>query len=413
VKSDLDALMQARGFDAILVLGDTRHNAPMYYLTGGGHVSDATLIKKRGDEAVLFHKDMERDEAAKSGLKTIPYSRYPPKELLQQAEGDAALAAALRLQRMFADLGVAAGRVGVYGHTDLGHAFAVLTHLQRLAPDLTIIGEPGTDSLFMRAMETKDEAEVARIRAMGRITTEVVGMTADFLTSHPVGADETLRKADGSPLTIGDVKARIDLWLAERGVENPEGTIFAIGRDAGVPHSAGNPADPIRLGRTIIFDIFPCEAGGGYFYDFTRTWCLGYAPEDVRQLYDQVRAVYEEVVQSLEPNASFKDYQRLACERFEAQGHPTPLNTEAPIRGYVHSLGHGLGVNVHERPWSKLQYPDDNPLAPGVVFTIEPGLYYPEKGMGVRLENTYWARPDGRFEALAEYPLDLVLPMKG
>ena len=71
MKSDLDALMQSRNLDALLVLGNATHNPPMYYLTGGGHVSNAVLIKKRGDPGVLFCNDMERDEAAKSGLKVI------------------------------------------------------------------------------------------------------------------------------------------------------------------------------------------------------------------------------------------------------------------------------------------------------------------------------------------------------
>jgi hypothetical protein len=76
MKSDFDTLMQARNLDAIIVFGNAEHNPPMTYLTGGGHVSHATLIKKHGKEAVLFFGDMERDEAAKSGLKLIPYSKY-------------------------------------------------------------------------------------------------------------------------------------------------------------------------------------------------------------------------------------------------------------------------------------------------------------------------------------------------
>ena len=47
-----------------------------------------------------------------------------------------------------------------------------------------------------------------------------------------------------------------------------------------------------------------------------------------------------------------------------------------------------------------------------MVVTIEPGLYYPERGMGVRLEDTVWVRPDGEMEVLAPYPMDLVLPVK-
>ena len=411
MKSDLEMLMQSRNFDAILIVGNADHNPPMYYLTGGGHISSATIIKKRGGEAVLFCNDMERDEAAKTGLKILLYSTYNYEELLKEAQGDYLLASAIRFNRMLSDQGVY-GRVGIYGNIELGSAFAVFTHLQKLMPELELVGEANNDSILMKAMETKDMAEVERIRRMGAVTTEVVRRTAEYLTSREVQADEILLKEDGTPLTIGEVKARINLWIAEQGAENPEGTIFAIGRDAGVPHSAGNPDDLLRLGQTIVFDIYPCEAGGGYFYDFTRTWSLGYATPEALDLYNQVKAVYDRLREEFRPNAPFRDYQRLTCELFEKNGHPTPLNTPNAMEGYVHSLGHGVGLNIHERPWSGLTASDDNILKPGVVFTSEPGLYYPEKGMGMRIEDTYCVRPDGKIELLAEYPYDFVLKMK-
>lgn len=412
MKSDLDDLMQARHLDAILVLGHAEHNPPMYYFTGGGHVSHAALIKKRGQAPVLFCNDMEREEAAKSGLEIICFSKYPHNELLQEANGNTTLMNALRFRRMFADLGITGGRIGVYGQYDLSSVIGSLNHLQRLMPDLEVVGESREDSIFMYAMESKDQAEVDRIRKMGGITTAVVGRVADYLTGCNVRSDEVLLKEDGSPLTVGDVKSLINLWLAELGAENPEGTIFAIGRHAGVPHSTGNPEDLIRLGRTIVFDIFPCEQGGGYFYDFTRTWSLGYATPEAQQLYDQVRSAHARIIENLDLNVPFKTYQRMVCEYFNSLGHQTPLNTAAPVEGYVHSLGHGLGLNVHERPWSGLTAADDNLLKPGVVITVEPGLYYPEQGMGVRIEDSLWIRPDGRAEILAEYPYDFVLKMK-
>jgi Xaa-Pro aminopeptidase len=220
-------------------------------------------------------------------------------------------------------------------------------------------------------------------------------------------------REDGDPLTIRDIKRKIALWLAERGAVDAEGCIFAIGRDAGIPHSVGNPDDVLRLGKTIVFDIFPGEAGGGYFYDFTRTWSLGYAVPEAQKLYDEVKSVYDKVIENIDLNARFKDYQQLVCDEFNKNGHKTPMHDDGILtEGYVHSLGHGLGLNVHERPWSRHTAGDDNILKPGVVITIEPGLYYPEKGMGIRIEDSYWVRPDGQFELLAEYPYDFVLEMK-
>jgi Xaa-Pro aminopeptidase len=247
---------------------------------------------------------------------------------------------------------------------------------------------------------------------MGKITTDVVRRVQNLLTNSDVRNDEVLLKEDGSPLTIGDVKSKIELWLAELGAENPEGTIFAIGHDAGVPHSSGNPTDLMRLGQTVVFDIFPCERGGGYFYDFTRTWSLGYATPETQELYNQVYEIYNKLADNFDLNAPFKDYQRMTCEYFESKGHASLLNSKAPLNGYVHSLGHGVGLNIHERPSSQLTVGDDHRLAPGVIVTSEPGLYYPEKGMGVRIEDTIWVRPDGKMEILAEYSYDFVLPMK-
>jgi len=401
MKSDLDTLIRARNLDAILVLGNAEHNPPMYYFTGGGHVSSAVLFKKPGAEPILYCNAMERAEAAKSGLQVIPLRTGAVGEL------------ASRPKEIFAEQGIASGRVGLYGTLDVGELVNLHNSIRIALPEIELVGEPQDDSIFLRAMETKDPAEVERIRKMGKITTEVVGMVAKYLMGCEVRDDEILLKEDGTPLTIADVKGKISMWLAERGAADVEGTIFAIGRDAGVPHSVGTPEDLMRLGQTIVFDIFPAESGGGYFYDFTRTWTLGYATPEAQKLYDEVKGVYEKVIDNLDLNVAFKEYQTLVCDEFNKNGHKTPIHTEGVLEnGYVHSLGHGLGLNVHERPWSRHTTPDDNILKSGVVITIEPGLYYPEKGMGVRIEDSYYVRPDGKMEILAEYPYDFVLPMK-
>jgi len=410
MKNDLDALMQEHDLDAILITGPAQHNPAMVYMTGGGHVSYADLIKKRNEAPVLFYNPMEREEAAKSGLKTKNLMDYDFSELLKQANGDYQLAIARRYQLMLGELGINSGKVALYGRSEIGTSYAIFSTLQREMPGINLIGEIN-NSILMLARMTKDEAEIERIRRMGKITTQVVGLVADYITSH-ASRGGVMVKSNGDPLTIGDVKQRINLWLSERGAENPEDTIFAIGRDAGIPHSSGNPGDPLRLGQTIVFDIYPCEGGGGYFYDFTRTWCLGYAPDEVQSLYETVLSAYNKIAIKLKVGTPFNHYQDMLCELFSAQGHPTIKENPQTQQGYVHSLGHGIGLNVHERPWSGISSDEKDCLVPGAVFTLEPGLYYPDKGMGVRLENSLWVRPDGKMEILADYPMDLVLPVK-
>jgi Xaa-Pro aminopeptidase len=410
MKSELDQLLKLNQADALWVTGPAQHNPAMVYLTGGGHMTQADVIKPFGKPMLLCHAPMERDEAAKTGLQTLNYTQFPLKERLAKAQGDRLLAQALLYQKILEHAGVMQGTVLLYGRSEVGKHYSLINKLQELLPDLTFKGDMD-DAVLLQAMATKDSDEIERIRAMGEIVVTVVSRTAALLTNHPI-VNEILVKADGTPLTVGDVKAQINLWLAELGAENPEDTIFAIGRDAGVPHSNGTPTDPIRLGQTIVYDIFPCEGGGGYFYDFTRTWCLGYAPAEVQSLYDQVKSVYHQVVSELEPGVNAAQFQSRTCTLFEAQGHTTTRQDPTVESGYVHSLGHGVGLNIHEKPW--FSRPDDptNTLVPGSVFTIEPGLYYPDNGMGIRLEDTYYVTSEGKFEKFVDYPMDLVLPMK-
>ncbi len=411
MKKDLDQLMQKFNIDVLLVTGAAQHNPAMVYLTGGGHITGADLIKKRGGDPVLFHGAMEREEAIRTGLKTISYSQYPLAERMQEAGGNIDRASALRYKKMFADLGIKSGNVAVYGEGDVGAFYTLLSLVQQELPGLNFKGFL-QDELLMTAMMTKDAQEIERVRKMGAITTAVVAKTADYLTGHKA-KDGVLIHPDGTPVTIGEVKGLINLWLAERNAENPEGTIFAQGHDAGVPHSTGTSDDPIKLGEPIVYDIFPCEAGGGYFYDFTRTWCLGHASDEMMKLYEDVHTVYKTMAGELKVNTPYSHYQFRTCELFEKMGHPTVLNAPSTEIGYVHSLGHGVGLRIHEKPGASISNSTETDiLAPGVVFAMEPGLYYPDKGMGVRIEDTYTVDEQGKFEVLADYPRELILPLK-
>lgn len=411
MKTDLDAILRENDLDGMLVVGSGMHNPPMVYLTGIAHLTGADLIWKTGEGGTLFHGPMERDEAARSGLRLRSYSLYPLGELLKEAEGDMTRAMALRYEKMFKECDLTQGRVVILGKSDAGYALDVFRLVHDLLPDLHLVGDVN-NRVMQKAMATKDASEVERIRQVGRVTTEVVGRTAEFLSSQKV-KDQILVTGNGETVTIGMVKRKINLWLAELGVENPEGTIFAIGRDAGVPHSSGTPGDVLRLGQTIVYDIFPCEAGGGYYYDMTRTWCLGYVPDDVQKLYDEVREVYDKIVGQLRVGELLRTYHEKVCDYFEAAGHPTIRTDPSTERGYVHSLGHGVGLYIHERPMSGITATAEDVLQTGSVFTIEPGLYYPDRNMGVRLEDTFCVTEHGNIEPLAEYPHDLLIPVKG
>jgi Xaa-Pro aminopeptidase len=406
MKENLDRYLEEAGLDGLLVLGPTSHNPAMGYFTGPVHVGWGALALRRGARGVLYAGDMEREEVALTGYDFRPLD-WPA--YLREAGDDAREATAVALEAVLRQAEMA-GRIQVVGLVDAGDTLATFRRLERRLPRLTVVEFDRAASPIHRMRATKDASELERIRRMGRVTVEVVGRVAEFLAAQSA-RQGFLTDRRGKPVTVGDVKQRIDLWLMQLGAENPEGTIFAIGRDAGVPHNAGVAAMPIPVGQPIIFDIFPCEIGGGYFYDFTRTWCVDHAPDNVAAAHAEVVQAYERALPLTRAGMRARDAQRAVCEYFEGRGHRTVLTDPQTRQGYVHTIGHGLGLEVHEVPnFSLLREPPDV-LETGHVVTIEPGLYYPERGFGVRVEDTLWISPDGP-QVLAPFPMDLVLPLR-
>lgn len=415
MKADLDGLMAERGFDALFVTGASLNNPVMYYLANGATVGEGSmLLKKRGEEPVLFVNLMERDEAAKSGLTVVDTGKYDFLNILREAEGNRLLAAIKFREAVFEDMGVT-GKVSIYGMSEQGRALVLNNAFNQHQDRVQIVGEYA-DTIFDAAWTTKDPEEVERIRRVGQRTMSVVGNTADFLRSHRASAG-ALVKADGHVLTVGDVKREIRRWLNEEGIEDPEGVIFSIGRDAAVGHSSGEEGDPIMLGQTIVYDIFPREAGGGYFFDFTRTWCVGHAPAHVEKAYRDVLDTFNTVVGEMKMGDLCRVQEERTCDLLEERAHPTHRSAPNTQQGYYHSLGHGIGLNVHERPYFGIFEGNTDTLAPNSVVTIEPGVYYPDEpqgGFGIRLEDCVWMNPEtGKFEALADYSKELVLPIQG
>jgi len=406
LKRDIDRLMQERGIDTAIVLGPVKGNATMYYMVNGAAISHAVVVKKRGEEPTLLCHPMEREEAAKSGLRTIVTSKYNYKKLLDDAEGDRLKASVAYYKAIFDELG-ASGRTAFYGTVGIGSHWTLLGALAEAIPGIEITGE-FTDDTFLTARATKGPEEVERIKEVGRLTCEVVGHLVDFVKSHSL-EDGVFVKGPGAPLTIGDCKAEIRTALSKRKLIEEVDTIFAIGRDAGIPHSRGSDDDPIAVGKTIVFDIFPQEQGGGYFFDMTRTFVFGEASRRVTHLYNELAECYDTVAPRLEAGAPASDYQKMTCDFFEARGHETLRTDPQTTKGYVHGLGHGIGLQVHEKPTLADFAGNDDTLEVGSVFTFEPGLYYPDEGdgFGMRIEDVYYVSESGAIENLTNYPRDL------
>ncbi|MGD2103613.1 MAG: M24 family metallopeptidase [Anaerolineae bacterium] len=407
MKRDLDRLMEKRDLDAFVVTGSGRDDPALTYMTNGARLTHGYVIQKRGQAPVLLCSPMERDEAAASGLTTVTLNKYDFIGILHE-QGDRLAATVELYRRIFADMSVT-GRVGFYGQADQGRTWVLFNSLNANLNDVTVYGDFDTP-LIDEARATKDDREARRVKEVGRRTCAIVKRTIDFLRSHTVSND-VLLQADGNPLTVGRVHDQISRFIAEERLVDPEGFIFSIGRDAGIPHSKGQPEDVMALGKTIVFDIFPREAGGGYFFDMTRTFCLGYAPPEVADAYRDVKECVGLLIEAYTEGVEARHYQQMTCDFFEDRGHPTIASDSKTETGYVHSVGHGLGLAVHEEPRFSDDPTNRDVLRSGHIFTCEPGLYYPDQGFGVRLEDVIWIDNEGTPVNLTDYPKDLVIDL--
>jgi Xaa-Pro aminopeptidase len=410
MRSDLDRLMDEYRLDAIVVISDETPNTFRDYLTGRAK-AHGNIFKKRGEQAVIIVSGMEVDEAAKSGLRVMTYHDFDFAPLYNQFGDQPARLRRELFLNFFRKLNIR-GRVGFYGtaavNTLLPNLLALTESDLEIAPAL----DEDALALFSRMYETKDAAEIAALQDVARLTCEVVRRAWSFLSNHYASGDSIgspVVDERGEPLTIGAVRRFIQAQEAALGLEDSQGFIFAQGRDAGVPHSVGEDSDVLEVGRAIVFDIFP-RGASGYYHDMTRTWSLGCAAEDVQAAYDDVMVAFRMVMDALRVGEPTSRYQVMVLDYFEGRGHATQRNQPGTMNGYVHSLGHGIGLNVHEAP--TFGEKSKHVLQIGNAFTVEPGLYYPERGYGVRVEDSVYIDESGAVQRLTDFPYDLVVPLR-
>ena len=245
----------------------------------------------------------------------------------------------------------------------------------------------------------KTEAEIESIREAQRANEAAMARAADLLGGASV-VDGQLRH-EGEVLTSERVRRAIEMELLRNDCALDE-TIVACGTDAADPHERGS--GPLFAGEPIIVDIFPQHKETHYHADMTRTFCRGQPDEQVREFYDLTREAKAAALAAVEPGATGEDVHDAACDVYEDAGLPTLRSDPTTETGFIHSTGHGVGLDVHEQPGVG---PGGDELRPGHVITIEPGLYDPAVG-GVRIEDLVVVTEDGH-ENLTSYEESLVV----
>jgi Xaa-Pro aminopeptidase len=199
----------------------------------------------------------------------------------------------------------------------------------------------------------------------------------------------------GDVLTSERVRTEIHKRLIDFGCRGID-TIVSCAGDTAIPHVAGSGS--LSAGQPIIIDIFPRNDATGYVSDMTRTVSKGEPEPAILEMYDAVRAAQDLAASLVAPGKTGPGIHQAVVNYFKDHGF------ESNTKGFIHNLGHGVGLAVHELPSVG---PNGGDLTAGNVITLEPGLYYPGTG-GVRLEDM-GVVTDAGFERFTQFPRELVV----
>lgn len=398
----LDRELADRGCEALLVVASSSRDADLAPFVGSVHLGRSFLLLPRPDGSgsvprLGFLTPMERGEAANTGLTLLAPAELEVERWLRERPEAARFWGGV-LRRALELSGVPGGRIALAGHLGAGHAVGFVADLEEAGYSLADGHE-----VVRLLRKTKQPHEIEGIRAAAEGTVAAFRHVAHLLARSEAMEDGALA-LDGARLTIGRLREQVFRVLADHGLEQPEGNIIAPAEEGALPHSIGTDTRVLRQGESLVVDLFP---RGRLFADCTRTFCVGAPPETLVRAHGLVLEALERARAGARPGVRGWSLQEETCRILGDGGFPTPVSDPGTERGYVHNLGHGVGHELHEYPSFRKQAGAEGVLRAGDVITLEPGLYEPEEGWGLRLEDLLVLGPDGIAEDLTPLPYDL------
>ena len=336
---------------------------------------------------VITSFERERLKAVAPDIEALPPEQFGVDELLRG--GTPPVQAMLEVYtRALKEIGVSSAVVPAQFPLELAD------HLRANGVEISVARD-----LFEDRRRSKNASEIAGLRRAQRACEEALDVARAMLRdSSGVG----VLQHGGEPLTCELIKAEMQQVFVSCGAIADE-FIVAHGAQGAVGHDMGS--GPISAGESVVFDLWPRDAETAVYTDMTRTYVVGDVPDEIREYHRLCKEALERTTEAAKPGVNGRDLMQIACDIFAAAGYPTQLTKkpgEVLDSGFFHGLGHGVGLEVHERP--RLSVVGDD-LVPGDVITLEPGLYRAGYG-GVRLEDILLVTDNGA-ETVTKYPYEL------
>ena len=198
----------------------------------------------------------------------------------------------------------------------------------------------------------------------------------------------------GKTVTYGELAARLEFEMKLGGAEDISFDLITVtGKKTSLPH--GVPSDE----KVQAGDFFTCDFGAiydGYHSDTTRTVAVGFATDEMREIYEIVLKAQLSALEIIRPNVKCSDVDKTARDIIEQNGYG---------ENFGHSTGHGVGLDIHELPFVSAK--SDTILQPGMIITDEPGIYLPDK-FGVRIEDMVCVTENGYYN-FVNLPKELLI----
>jgi Xaa-Pro aminopeptidase len=259
------------------------------------------------------------------------------------------------------------------------------------------------DFLRANAIQVEARGELFDERRRVKSEAELAGIGRSQRAAERAMDAVRARLRAGTPVTCEDLQGEVLRVFSEESVLVDDLVLVSSGPQTTVGHEPGH--GPISEGEPIVVDLFPRDPVSGCYADMTRTFCLEEPPEELVRYHALVREALDLAYATIRPGITGAEAHRAVCELFEAHGYRTQLSKEPGEvleEGFFHSLGHGVGLEVHELP--ALGRVGEEIVA-GDVLAVEPGLYRTGFG-GCRLEDLVLVTEDG-CRVLADFPYDL------
>ena len=251
--------------------------------------------------------------------------------------------------------------------------------LCKALPNITVSKKAKLSNEILKLRSVKSLQEIESIKQAQSLTDKAFEHILDFIKSGK---------------TEKEIMLEMEFFIRKIGSQGVAFDFIVVsGKKSSLPH--GVPAEKkVENGDFITMDFGAVVSG--YRSDMTRTVALGYADDEMREVYNTVLLAQTEALKAIKPNVKCKDIDKIARDIIANKGYG---------ECFGHGLGHSVGLEIHESPSFNTR--DNTLLKEGMVLTVEPGIYIEDK-FGVRIEDMVYIT-DNSYENLTASPKELII----